>query len=199
MTLIRTFRISIVIVALIWVSLTPAAAGDTGFLKGYIHAQNGDPEGAISVWAPLAERGHQRARYALGTLYAQGQGVPVDMAQAFRWWSLAAEGGDLQAQYNIAGMYREGTGTEPDDAQAFSWMMRAAKAGNVDAQLGLVEYYAEGVGVTPDEDEAMFWLQVALLSGGNPGSPVTSRLSRQLRHQNFDRVRTRARDWLEYR
>ncbi|MBO6783131.1 MAG: sel1 repeat family protein, partial [Alphaproteobacteria bacterium] len=195
----RLRRTVLAAIAAFWVSLSPAGAADTEFLKGYVHARNGDPEGAIAVWAPLAERGHLRAQYALGALYSEGEGVQIDMEQAFRWWHMAARAGDRRAQFNIAGMYREGLGVEADVEQAVTWMRRAAEAGNVDAQFGMVDFYAEGYGVPQDETEAMFWLEVALLSGGQALSPASSRLSRTLRHDQFDRVRTRARDWLESR
>ncbi len=180
-------------------AVVPAQASDTRFLMGFVHAHDGNHEAAIAVWEPLANDGHLKAQYALGSLYAEGDGVPVDMEKAYRWWFRAAEGGDTRAQFNIAGLLKEGLGTEQDEELAFEWMEHAARAGNVDAQLKLVEYYLTGCGVEADEAEAVFWLEVALLSGGNPISGPASVLARRLEHGDFDRRGTRARDWLNSR
>ena len=44
-----------------------------------------------------AEQGDARAQYNLGLMYARGDGVPEDDAEAVRWWRLAAEQGDVYA------------------------------------------------------------------------------------------------------
>ena len=38
-------------------------------------------------------------------MYANGEGVPEDHAEAVRWFRLAAEQGDAEAQYNLGLMY----------------------------------------------------------------------------------------------
>lgn len=44
-----------------------------------------------------AERGEVDAQYGLGLIYAEGRGVPVDLAQAHYWLSLAIDQGDRDA------------------------------------------------------------------------------------------------------
>ena len=48
-----------------------------------------------------AERGNASAQYNLGVMYAKGQGVRQDYAEAVRWYRRAAEQGDVQAQSNL--------------------------------------------------------------------------------------------------
>ena len=52
-----------------------------------------------------AEQGDADAQYNLGTMFATGQGLPQNNAEAARWYRLAAEQGDANAQRNL--MYIE--------------------------------------------------------------------------------------------
>ena len=51
-------------------------------------------------------------------MYANGQGVPEDDAEAVRWYRLGAEQGDAAAQSNLGVMYATGQGVPEDDAEA---------------------------------------------------------------------------------
>ena len=64
-------------------------------------------------------------------MYANGQGVPQDYAEAARWWRLAAttfDGLDLDkewstpAQFNLGIMYGDGRGVPQDDVSAHMWL-----------------------------------------------------------------------------
>ena len=65
-----------------------AAAGPLE--DGQTAYQRGDYAAAIGYWRPLAEEGHATAHGNLGVMYANGQGVPQDYAQAHMWFNLAA-------------------------------------------------------------------------------------------------------------
>ncbi len=56
--------------------------------------KRGDYAAARRVWAPLAETGDREAQYFLGHLYAKGQGVVQDHAEALYWFRAAAAQGD---------------------------------------------------------------------------------------------------------
>ena len=45
-----------------------------------------------------ADQGHAIAQYNLGWMYANGEGVPEDDAEAVRWYRLAADQGHADAQ-----------------------------------------------------------------------------------------------------
>ena len=65
-----------------------------------------------------AEQGAAEAQYNLGSMYADGRGVPKDEAEAARWYRLAADQGDASAQFMLAGMYALGQGAPKDSVLA---------------------------------------------------------------------------------
>jgi TPR repeat protein len=71
----------------------PAAAAPD-YSSGLRCYEYNDFSCALSNWMPLAQRGVTRAQYRVGSAYAEGTGVPVDMAEAYKWFSLAAAKGD---------------------------------------------------------------------------------------------------------
>ena len=84
-------------------------------------AQAGDFQTALKEWKPLADQGDAIAQYNLGLMYAYGEGVPEDDAEAVRWYRLAADQGHAGAQYNLGVMYANGRGVPEDDAEAVRW------------------------------------------------------------------------------
>jgi TPR repeat protein len=76
---------------------------DNSYLKDLILLRN-DPS-KVGVVREAAERGEVDAYYALGLIYAEGRGVPIDLAQSHYWLSLAVEQGDKDADLlrNIVG------------------------------------------------------------------------------------------------
>ena len=81
-----------------------------------------------------AEAGEAIAQYNLGVMYANGEGVPEDDAEAVRWYRLSAEQGDANAQNNLGFMYDNGEGVPEDNVLAYMWFNLAAAQGNEDAQ-----------------------------------------------------------------
>ena len=65
-------------------------------------------------------------------MYANGEGVPEDDAEAVRWLRLAADQGHADAQHNLGWMYANGEGVPEDDAEAARWYRLAADQGHAD-------------------------------------------------------------------
>jgi TPR repeat protein len=105
------------------------------------------------VWRPFAEQGDTGAQYSLGLMYRDGQGVPPNRMQAYKWWTGAAEQGFgtaikdrdnlakwmsadqiAEAQYSLGLMYRDGQGVPQDFVQAQIWFKRAAAQGHQGAK-----------------------------------------------------------------
>lgn len=101
------------------------------------------------------------AQYALGLLSEEGEGVPLDPAEAARWYRAAAERGHPGAQTQLARLCLEGRGVDRDPAEAARWLHSAAEQGVPAAQAGLGLLYAEGVGVPRDDARAVHWLRLA--------------------------------------
>ena len=73
-----------------------------------------------------AEQGFAAAQYNLGLMYANGQGVRQDYAEAVRWFRKTAEQGLAKAQYNLGLSYAQGQGVSQDYVQAVRWYRKAA-------------------------------------------------------------------------
>jgi uncharacterized protein len=69
---------------------------DNGYLKDLILLRNDSSK--VAPIREAAQRGEVDAQYALGLIYAEGRGVPVDLAQAHFWLSLAIDQGDRDAE-----------------------------------------------------------------------------------------------------
>ncbi len=65
-------------------------------------------------------------RRILGFMYANGQGVFRDYAEAAKWYRLAAEQDGAAAQAKLGFMYGKGRGVTQDYVQAHMWLNLAA-------------------------------------------------------------------------
>ncbi len=92
---------------------------------GSAHAADDD----FDAVKKAAEQGHVDAQYNLGIMYANGEGVPQDYAEAARWYRQAAEQGHASAQHNLGAMYANGEGVPEDDIQAYAWISIASAQG----------------------------------------------------------------------
>ena len=113
----------------------------------------------------LAEDGDAFAQANLGDMYRDGNGIPKDYVQAFKWYRKAAEQGNAFAQTNLGHMYREGNGIPKDDVQAFKWYRKAAEQGNAIAQVHLGYIYGEGNGIPKDDVQAYAFYNLAAANG----------------------------------
>ncbi len=104
------------------------------FNKGLQYMENGDYAMAFCLWQPLARLGHPDAQYHLGWLYANGNGLNVDVKTAVYWWQQAANNGYLDAQFAIGLAYTTGEGIKADRNEAFKWFYQAAQSGHEDAR-----------------------------------------------------------------
>ena len=55
-----------------------------------------------------AAKGEAAAQFNLGVMYANGQGVTQDYAEAVRWYRKAADQGYAAAQFNLGLLYKIG-------------------------------------------------------------------------------------------
>ena len=120
---------------------------------------------ALRLWRPLADQGNAEAQYALGFMYARGQGVPQNNAEAAKWWRLAADQGNTFAQYNLGTLYEDGKGVPQNKAEALKWYHLAAERGNDDAQFNVGVLYFAGVAVSENRIEAAKWFRRAADQG----------------------------------
>lgn len=116
---------------------------------------------AARMLLPLAEQGDPIAEALLGTMYDQGQGVPVDVRQATKWIRRSAEHGHASAEMALGVMYTLGRGVPLDNVQAAKWLRKAADQGAAPAQNYLGLLYEGGQGVPQDYVLAYMWFNLA--------------------------------------
>ena len=109
----------------------------------------------------LANTGNPKAELIVGLRYLDGDGVPVNEAEAARWLSRAANAGLAVAQYRLGTLFERGRGIAADPAKAVRWYQAAANQGNRKAMHNLAVAYAEGAGVKKDFAEASRWFAKA--------------------------------------
>lgn len=126
--------------------------------------EHGD-KAALQELITLGNAGNAGARFNLGALYEQGNGVPKDYARAVNWYREAADQGDAEGQFRLGGMYYEGHGVPIDAVQVANWYRKAAEQGHSKAQYGLGVLYSNGDGIPKDHVEAANWYKKAAEQG----------------------------------
>lgn len=79
---------------------------------------------AVKWFRMSAEQGHAEAQFLLGSMYADGEGVPWDFVKAHMWLTLAAAQGDENAQRNRGIVAKRMTPDQIAEAQRLArvWM-----------------------------------------------------------------------------
>ena len=181
---------------LLMVSLLTCAGGVAiaqDYDAGLKAAQAGDFQTALKEWKPLADQGHAGAQVFLGWMYANGEGVPEDDAEAAGWYRLAADQGHAYAQYNLGVMYGNGEGVVEDDAEAARWYRLAADQGHAGAQVFLGWMYADGEGVLQDNVTAHMWFNIAGANGAEFGRDNREKIERKMTPADISEAQKRAR------
>jgi len=155
-------RLHVAILAFSALSLSGAdfEAGKQAFSKG-------DFATALNEWKPLAEQGLPFAAYNVALLYAKGQGVKQDSAEAAKWYLVAAEKGIPEAQYNLGVLYSTGAGVPKDYVQARQWFQKAAAKGDANAANSLGTLYDGGEKGQHNFAEAEKWYRKAAEEGND--------------------------------
>jgi len=165
------------------------------FKAGENAYRHGDYATALREWQPLAKRGHAVAQYNLGLLYANGQGVPKDDAQARQWYEKAAVQGHADAQVNLGSLYDYGRGVPQDFKMAVKWYRRSADQGNDLAQRRLGLLYERGDGVPQDYVQAYMWYKLGAANGGKPGAVLRDEIVIRMTSDQLVEAKKLAREW----
>jgi TPR repeat protein len=106
-------------IVLTGIALTTSVRAD--FDRGLYAFERDDYATALDEWRPLAEQGHARSQFFVGTMYDFGYGVAQDYVEAVKWYRRAASQGYMKALYNLAIMYEEGQGVPQDYVRAHAY------------------------------------------------------------------------------
>ena len=137
-----------------------SALADT-FTEGGDAYMQGDYATALKKFKEVAVKGDHRAMYALGSMYAGGNGVKQDYQQAFKWFSNAAKYGRLDAQYKLGLMYEMGVGVKQDYRRAARYYQAVARKGYAHGQFRFGQLFLQGKGVRQNPVKACAWMAVA--------------------------------------
>jgi len=186
------FRFPVAIVLSIACLAAPAWAD---FKAGVDAYQRGDYATALREWQPLAEQGQALAQYNLGLLYANGQGVSKDDAQAQQWYEKAAAQGHADAQVNLGILYDYGRGVAQDYKKAVYWYRLSAKQGNELAQRQLGLMFERGDGVPQDYVQAYMWYTLGAANGAKRGAALRDALAKRMTPDQIAEAQQLAREW----
>ena len=84
----------------------------------------------------LALAGDTAAQNSLGVMHGNGDGTPIDYAEAAKWYRQAADQGNALAQSNLGAMYANGEGVPINDVIAYAWLNVASAFGSESAPGG---------------------------------------------------------------
>ena len=144
-----------------------------------------------------AEQGDARSQVSLGWMYANGEGVPEDDAEAVRWYRLGAEQGNANAQASLGWMYANGDGVPEDDEEAVRWYRLSAEQGDAAAQYRLGRMYANGDGVSGDLVYAYMWFNLSAAQGDEGASESKDRMERRMTREQITEAQQLSREWFE--
>jgi TPR repeat protein len=187
-----SIRLSVVLTLSI-VSISAPAWAD--FKAGEKAYQRNDYATALREWQPLAKQGQAAAQYHLGLLYANGQGVQKDDAQARQWYEKAANQGHTLAQLNLGSLYDYGRGGLQDFRMAVRWYLKAANHGNNLAQQKLGLLYERGDGVQKDFAQAYMWYTLGAANGGTIGAMKRDDLAGRMTSDQLAQAKKLTREW----
>jgi uncharacterized protein len=182
-------------VALVLSIVCLAAPVWADFKAGVDAYHRGDYATALREWQPLAEQGQALAQYNLGLLYANGQGVSKDDAQAQQWYEKAAAQGHADAQVNLGILYDYGRGVAQDYKKAVYWYRLSAKQGNELAQRQLGLMFERGDGVPQDYVQAYMWYTLGAANGAKRGAALRDALAKRMTPDQIAEAQQLAREW----
>ena len=161
---------------------------------GLIQYEQGNFEGAIKTFTPLAQDGDVRAQFLLGTVLLSIATDEPRAEEAVNWLTRAAEQGHVEAQMELARIYRYGDGVSVNESEMVKWYRRAAEQGDVGAQLLVADAYAYGQGVEPDYVQAYMWYEIAMRFWGDLAVHARDLLAEKMSSEQIEQAVRLAHD-----
>src|SRR5579863_1710033 len=115
-----------------------------------------DYAAAYAAWHTDAVAGNSEAQYRLGLLYARGQGVAPNIADAYSWYRRAADQDHAEAQYQLSLLHQFGR----EDVNVFGtgeWYRVAAGHDKSATERNLALFFPNGLSVERDDAAALRW------------------------------------------
>lgn len=123
----------------------------------------GKVEQAKTAIEAAAKKGHVRAVFELGYMYATGTGMAIDRTQANALYATASDKGDPYGMTSWGRALFNGYGVKPDTAKGLDLLLKAAAMGHTYAMNDLAAIFTEGRnGVTADPARAVAFLEAGV-------------------------------------
>ncbi len=139
-----------------------------------------------------ALKGDAEAQLRLGKMYANGEGVIVDVTKAAKWFDKAAHQGNAEAQFLYASALLDGRGVVQDYQAALKWIEMPARRGNPQAQYRLGQMYRFGIGTPVDKVKAYMWFNLAAAQGMDDAARARESVVGQLKPEEIARAQADA-------
>ena len=123
------------------------------------NGENYNPEFAVKLFTEAANGGITVAKYKLGKMFLNGDGVEKDIVKAVEWLKQAALEENEFAEYALGRLYLQGEEVEKDTVAAEDYLLKAVKHGNKYAEYVLGKEYLRGKNFPKDVEKAIDYLK----------------------------------------
>ena len=118
-----------------------------------------NPEFAVKLFTEAANGGITMAKYKLGKMFLNGDGVEKDIPKAVEWLKQAAMEENEFAEYALGRLYLKGEEIEKNTVVAEEYLLKAASRGNKYAAYLLGKEYLCGENFPKNEQKAIDYLK----------------------------------------
>ena len=154
-----------------------------------------NPEFAVKLFTEAANGGIAVAKYKLGKMFLNGDGVEKDIVKAVEWLKQAALEENEFAEYTLGRLYLKGEEVEKDVFAAEEYLLKSASRGNKYAAYLLGKEYLSGENFEKDVLKAVEYLKLAAEKDFEPAEYVLGK--EYLRGENFPKDVQKAIDYLK--
>ena len=165
------------------------ASAEQALRVGIDDLNAGDAASSVAALTYAADGGEPMARWKLGQMYADGQGVARDELKAYHYFNELVEDYDEDAPdlrnrgaisnafvavgvYSLTGIANSEVRADPFRAREL-FQYAATTFGNPDAQYNLANMYLGGAGgLAKDKRMAIGWLNLASMKGHKPSQAL---------------------------
>lgn len=154
-----------------------------------------NPEFAVKLFTEAANGGITVAKYKLGKMLLNGDGVEKDIPKAIEWLKQAAVEENEFAEYALGRLYLKGEEVEKDVFAAEEYLLKSASRGNKYAAYLLGKEYLRGENFGKDAANAEKYLLKAAEHGNKFAEYILGK--EYLRGENFPKDVQKAIDYLK--
>lgn len=159
------------------------------------NGENYNPEFAVKLFTEAANSGITVAKYKLGKMFLNGDGVEKDIPKAIEWLKQAAAEENEFAEYALGRLFLKGEEVEKDIFAAEEYLLKSASHGNKYAAYLLGKEYLSGENFGKDAMKAVEYLELAAEKDFEPAEYILGK--EYLRGENFPKDVQKAIDYLK--